>query len=86
MFGGRGGYQGNGTATVGGAGDGRKGNAIRDWLGRVTGAYEAVTGQGTNDGPAPAANKVLPAPPNYALWIGIAVAVLVVGLLFFKRK
>lgn len=82
---GNGGSSIQGTPTTAGAGDGAKGNSITDWLSRITGAYNAVTGQGTIGGPAPnrAAN---PKPNNTALYIGLAVAGVVLVFLLMRRR
>lgn len=82
LFSGGTGYQGD--ATTEGAGDGEKGRSITDYLSAITGAYDTITGQGNNGGPAPAAQVAKPA-PNYLLIGGAIVAVIVV-LMLFKRK
>jgi hypothetical protein len=85
IFSGRTGGQGV-QPVAGGAGDGGKKAAVDQWLGFLTGAYEAVTGSGTKGGPAPAPAAVQTKPKsNLALWVGIA-AVLVVGIFLLARK
>jgi len=82
LFSGGTGYQGD--ATTEGAGDGDKGRNITDYLSALTGAYDAITGQGENGGPAPA-TQVAKSAPNYLL-IGGAVVAVILLLMLFKRK
>jgi len=88
IFSGHGGSQNQGTPSTAGPGDGGKNQTITRWLSAITGAYEAVTGAGTESGPAPAPQSNSSKAPSKTPWLlyaGIAVGV---GLLFwlFKRK
>jgi hypothetical protein len=85
LFGG-GGSHAQGTPSTAGASDGGKATVINDWLGRITGAYNAVTGAGTRGGPAPAPAAVMPQKSNTALYVGLAVAGLIVAFLLFRKR
>lgn len=85
LFGG-GGSHNQGTPTTAGAGDGGKATTINDWLSRITGAYAAVTGAGTQNGPAPAPAAQQPQKSNTALYVGLAVAGLLVAFLFLRKR
>jgi LPXTG-motif cell wall-anchored protein len=83
---GRGGSSNQGTPESANPGDGAKGAAITDWLGRITGAYNSVIGAGSPKGPAPAAAKLTETKSNTALYVGLAVAGLLVAFLFFRKR
>jgi len=83
---GRGGSHNQGAPTTAGAGDGGKATLINDWLGRITGAYNAVTGSGTPGGPAPAPAAVTAPKSNTALYVGIGLAVVLVAFLLFRKR
>jgi LPXTG-motif cell wall-anchored protein len=86
LFSGGGGSQNQGTPTTSGPGDGGKSGAITNWLSVLTGAYESVTGAGTQNGPAPAA-QATPAVSKSTPWLlygGVALAV--VALLWLLKK
>jgi hypothetical protein len=87
IFSGRQGSQAQGEATTAGPGDGGKAQSITRWLSVLTGAYEAVTGAGTENGPAPAPQASSSRPPGkpWLLWGGIALAVVAVFFLFKRR-
>jgi len=84
LFSGGGGSQNQGTPVTSGPGDGAKGNTINDWLSRITGAYESITGAGTKSGPAPATQATPAKATPWLLYGGIAVAV--VALLWLLKK
>ncbi len=84
---GRGGSSNQGTPSSANPGDGATGAAITDWLGRITGAYNAVLGTGTPGGPAPAPAKLTDPPKsNVALYVGAAVVVALVAFLLFRKR
>jgi hypothetical protein len=83
---GRGGSHNQGTPDSANPGDGARGQAITDWLGRITGAYNAVMGSGTPGGPAPAAAKLTEPKSNTALYVGIAVVVALVAFLLLRKR
>ena len=83
---GRGGSHNQGTPASDNPGDGAKGQAITDWLGRITGAYNAVIGAGTPKGPAPAASKLTETKSNTALYVGIGLAVAVVLFVVLRKR
>lgn len=76
-----------GIPTTEGPGDGRKGDQITDYLSRITGAYNAITGQGNIGGPAPSAKAgEAVKQTNWLLIGGVALALGAIAWLLFKRK
>lgn len=83
---GNGGSGNQGEPASTGAGDGEKGRQITDYLSLITGAYQTITGQGKPAGPAPAASKLTETKSNTTLYIGLAVAGLLLAFLLFKKR
>lgn len=83
---GRGGSSNQGTPASSNPSDGSRSSQITDWLGRLTGAYNAVIGAGTPGGPAPAPAKLTEPKSNTALYVGIAAVVVLVAFLFLKKR
>jgi LPXTG-motif cell wall-anchored protein len=89
IFSGRGGSQDQGTPSTAGPGDGGKSQTINRWLSVITGAYEAVTGAGTESGPAPAPQASSSTAPSQTPWMlygGIALAVAALWFLFKGKR
>lgn len=85
IFSGNHGSQSQGDPSSAGAGDGDKARQITNLLSSITGAYEAVTGQGEAGSPAPAPQAVKTGGPNYLL-IGGAVILVLALILFLKKR
>jgi hypothetical protein len=85
LFGG-GGSHNQGTPSSDNPGDGAKGDRITDWLGRITGAYNAVIGAGSPRGPAPAPARLTDTKSNIALYVGLAVAAALLVFLLVRRR
>jgi hypothetical protein len=89
IFGGGGGSQGQGTPTATHSGGGDKAAVVNDWLGRITGAYNLVSGQGNPIGPAPdtrSGNQKNSAVQGTNKWMVIGAVVVAVAVFFFIRR
>lgn len=69
----------------GGAGEGRSGDVVSDWLSRITGAYQAVQGAGSKQGPAPH-NKATDGKSNLIAYGALALGAALVLWLVLRKK